>query len=145
MPSRSNSRPIASASAFRPLIGRTITVSSATLPVRVEAQQVQPVELSVADPGGSKISAAASSLSKLVGCSGSPRTPSSRPRSGSPTTTALALVGPEDDRAAEDDVLGERLGERLGVLGLDRGSERVALHAPTLSGRCRSPVDRPGA
>ena len=50
MPSRSNSRPIASARALRPLIGRTITISSATLPSASKRSRSSPSTLAVADP-----------------------------------------------------------------------------------------------
>src|SRR6266545_2407168 len=40
----------------------------------------------------------------------------------------LALVRLEDDRAPEDDALGEGLGERLAILGLHSRLEGIALH-----------------
>ena len=118
MPASWNLRPIASASALRPLIGRTITVSSLDLAVAVEPQQVEAVELAVAharlkisvgDAVALELLGVAEVLEHLHRALGQDR-----------RDDRLALVGLEHDRAAEDDVVGQRLGERLGVLGLDR-------------------------
>src|SRR5204862_8273641 len=49
----------------------------------------------------------------------------------------LALVGPEYDRASEDDVVRERSGQRVRILRLDRGTESVALHR-SAAYRCQS-------
>ena len=140
MPSRSNWRPIASASALRPLIGRTITVSSPTLPSSSKRSRSSPSTLPVADPGAEDQRRGVA-RPRAGRRSGSPRTPSSRPRSGSSRRAAFPRTALKTTGLRKTTSSASAVGERLGVLGLDRGPESVALHRRAPYPACAS---RPG-